>query len=68
MEQPKLKPCPFCGEAPVLTLHMGYYRVECRNQVCPSRLTASANKKDIVAAWNTRLRPKKRPESEGNHG
>lgn len=64
MEQPKLKPCPFCGEAPVLTLHMGYYRVECRNQFCPSRLTASANKKDIVEAWNTRLRPKKRPESE----
>lgn len=62
MTQPKLKPCPFCGETPLLYLHMGYYRVECQNKECPSRLTASANKNDIVNAWNTRLKPKKADE------
>lgn len=59
MEQPKLKPCPFCGETPLLILHMGYYSVECKNMVCPSRLTASINKNDIVDAWNTRLKPRR---------
>lgn len=66
--QPKLKPCPFCGEQPLLTLHMGYYRVECPNMECPSRLTASVSKSDIVTAWNTRLKPKRaglREEAEG---
>ena len=59
-KQPELKPCPFCGETPLLYLHMGYYRVECQNIECPSRLTASANKKDIITAWNTRLKPNKK--------
>ena len=58
MKQPKLKPCPFCGEIPLLYLHMGYYRIECQNKDCPSKLTASASKSDIVEAWNTRLKKK----------
>ena len=54
-----IKACPFCGEYPELELKGGYYRVECRNRLCPSRLTASCKEKDIVDAWNTRLKPKK---------
>ena len=65
-KQPKLKPCPFCGEAPRLYLHYGYYRIECQNGECPSRLTASANQKDIIAAWNTRLKPKKQGGKDGD--
>lgn len=59
MIQPKLKPCPFCGETPLLYLDKGYYKIGCQNMNCPSRLRASINKKDIVGAWNTRLKPKK---------
>ena len=55
----KLKPCPFCGEKPVLILHNGYYSVKCQNINCPSKLFASINQKDIVDAWNTRLKPKR---------
>lgn len=64
----QLKACPFCGEYPKLTLDMcGYYRVECKNQLCPSRLTASINERDIIEAWNTRLKPKKRETNEGGN-
>ena len=55
----KLKPCPFCGEKPVLILHNGYYSVKCQKINCPSKLLASINQKDIVDAWNTRLKPKR---------
>lgn len=55
----QIKACPFCGEYPVLELRNGYYRIECKNQLCPSRLTASIKANDIIAAWNTRLKPKK---------
>ena len=55
----KIKACPFCGEYPQIELKNGYYRIECKNRECPSRLVASINEKDIVSAWNTRLKPKK---------
>lgn len=62
MKQPKA--CPFCGEYPELELRGGYYRIECKNPLCPSRLTASIKANDIIAAWNTRLKPKKREAEE----
>ena len=55
----KIKSCPFCGEYPKLELKGGYYRIECKNQLCPSKLTASLKEKDIISAWNTRLKPRK---------
>lgn len=66
MKEPKLKPCPFCGTGPFITLTDGYYRVVCPNQDCPSRLKASLNKRDIVTAWNTRLKPKRGTTNEHN--
>ena len=59
----RIKACPFCGEYPELKLKSGYWWIICKNSECPSRLNASVNKKDIIDAWNTRLKPKKR-ESE----
>lgn len=55
----KIKACPFCGEYPELELNGGYYRIECKNRNCPSRLVASIKPNDIITAWNTRLKPKK---------
>lgn len=55
----KIKACPFCGEYPKLELRGGYYRIECKNPLCPSKLTASLKEKDIISSWNTRLKPKK---------
>lgn len=55
----RIKACPFCGEYPHVELVKGYYRIECKNVDCPSRLIASLVEKDIISAWNTRLKPKK---------
>lgn len=60
----KIKACPFCGEYPELTLNGGYWRIECKNRECPSRLVASISQKDIITAWNTRLKPKKAESEE----
>lgn len=60
----RLKACPFCGEYPELTLRGGYYRVECRNNICPARLTASIDQRQIVEAWNTRIKPKPREKED----
>ncbi len=62
IEMKQLKACPFCGEYPELELRGGYYRIVCKNPLCPSRLTASIKANDIIAAWNTRLKPKKKAE------
>lgn len=60
MKQPKA--CPFCGEYPELELRGGYYYIECKNPRCSSRLKASLLAKNVIDAWNTRMKPKKRAE------
>lgn len=60
IKQPKkLKPCPFCGNTPTLILSGGYYQVVCTYEDCPGHLKGSLNQRDVIAAWNTRLKPKK---------
>ena len=64
----KLKACPFCGELPYLYLACdGYYKIQCVNESCPSRLKASLKQSDIIEAWNTRLKPKKQTVEQTNY-
>jgi len=69
--EPKLKPCPFCGGKPVIKEYRGFgYEIECINCQCRfdgeimkdnDHVIVRMNKKDFVKAWNTRAgntRPK----------
>lgn len=60
-EAMKPKPCPFCGESPLLdnvslTGRIRYFWVACRNQKCtvlPSGMQC-VSEQDAIASWNQR--------------
>lgn len=69
----KLKPCPFCGESPVINPH-GFYNKKTKEFtdktygiVCDNCHTSSwqfyNTKDEAIKAWNTRT-PKERGEAE----
>ena len=52
----RLKPCPFCGEQPVIENH-GQYSVVCDSEKCTvAPMTADGYRTKLAAikAWNTR--------------
>lgn len=58
MEQ-KLKPCPFCGEAPTVKVHgaRNLYSINCRNDKChvqPEMSFMFEHERHAVSAWNRR--------------
>ncbi len=58
MDDPKLKPCPFCGSSEVeLDMYVGiegfYYSVSCHN--CGCKLWGKNTEKKAIDLWNTRL-------------
>lgn len=53
----KLKPCPFCGEPPIISEREEGYFIECGNTHClvrPDTYQLDAMKAEAVEAWNTR--------------
>ena len=67
MSAPKMKPCPFCGEARLLKtvrmffdkiLRISDYFVEC--QQCGARGPAGTTKRMAVISWNRRAKEGKR--------
>lgn len=63
-DNPKLKPCPFCGGEPQWsTLRNGAHYVECLNEDClvnPEGVF-SGSKVQCANEWNTRTAPKVKP-------
>ena len=58
--QPELKPCPFCGEPPVLTggVCYSYCQISCENAECYITCTTlRSSETDAVEAWNHRAEP-----------
>lgn len=52
----ELKPCPFCGNTPVLVRWGNKWCVECHSDDCEIRPeTAIALKEEAVEAWNRRV-------------
>jgi hypothetical protein len=52
-----IKPCPFCGETPVVDTINGAYYVTCRNVACqikPFLRHEYSNKLNAINAWNRR--------------
>ena len=58
----RIKPCPYCGADPIITLIGGYFKVRCINPECPGR-QKWVDKKLAIEAWNTRA--KRRPKNAG---
>lgn len=52
----ELKPCPFCGDVPMLDKGHGYYRVMCNNRECWILPKTDIYTKEETAydAWNER--------------
>ena len=53
---PTIKPCPFCGEAPLPETYLGW-RIACKNAGCPVSPHTSDFYRTMlgcVNAWNTR--------------
>ena len=52
-----LKPCPFCGEKSDLSIRSLCGVVVCT--VCSAEGPCRGTKKEIIAAWNTRIDPQR---------
>jgi len=52
-----LKPCPFCGEKSDLSIRSLRGVVVCT--VCSAEGPCRGTKKEIIAAWNTRIDPQR---------
>lgn len=52
----KLKPCPFCGDEPKLTVGYDGPRIGCENRKCLIAPSTDnyADEGDAIAAWNRR--------------
>lgn len=56
-KEPKLKPCPFCGEAPVYVPAQfagTWHYAECKNAGCASQPAMGCDFESLLAKWNTR--------------
>ena len=53
-----LKPCPFCGEKSDLSIRSLCGVVVCT--VCSAEGPCRGTKKEIIAAWNTRIDPQRK--------
>ena len=50
-----LKPCPFCGEVPIISYCDGEVLIRCENVHCIYVSTEwCANEQQAIAAWNRR--------------
>lgn len=52
----ELKPCPFCGEIPLLFEYGGTVDISCQNDDCPCRPSTQEylRKEYAIKAWNRR--------------
>ena len=60
MNQPELKPCPFCGrEAQIWQgIEHSSYRVACKSQYeCAAQVGPYDTEEEAVEAWNKRTNP-----------
>lgn len=59
----KLKPCPFCGEVPVIKKNFGANRinVECENPLCnvSAQSDICSTENEAIGIWNTRAEESK---------
>ena len=60
----KIKPCPFCGEVPVLHKNdeLGLIKIMCLNEDCPVHAYTpkvfADKEEELIGIWNTRKRGK----------
>lgn len=53
MNEPTLRPCPFCGHAPELFNWCESFEISCENDDCGVQVNAVEKTKELVAAqWN----------------
>jgi hypothetical protein len=63
--EPALKPCPYCGQQPVVSENpWGSRDVECDNGSCQVTTHVGTFEGDPFAAWNTRPGEEKAAEDE----
>lgn len=51
-----LKPCPFCGENPIIETSKKITYIFCNNEDCPMDAVEveDCNREEAIKAWNTR--------------